>query len=162
MANNPLQKLAETGAQFTEVTRQQAEAAVQSLVKAGEVSRSEAEATIQRLVDRGREAMTRIAELVEAEVSKQFGRLAGRVDELEAQLEALVSRVNLPGVPGKKAPARKKAAAKKAPARKAPARKKAATRKAPARKKAAAKKAPARKKAAARKAPAKKATSTPS
>jgi polyhydroxyalkanoate synthesis regulator phasin len=149
MPENPLQKLAETGAQFTEVSRKQAEAAVRGLVKAGEVGRSEAEAAVQRLVERGRETMARLAELVEAEVAKQFGRLAARVDDLEEQLEALVSRVGVPGVPGKKA------VTKKTAAKKAPAKKKAAAKRAPAKKKAPAKK------AAAKRAPAKKMAAPP-
>ena len=39
-AKNPIQKLLESGIQFTEMSRQQAESAVKGLVKAGEVRRS--------------------------------------------------------------------------------------------------------------------------
>ena len=81
MPTNPLQKLLETGAEFTEMSRQQAESVVQSLVKAGEVRRSEAEEAVQRLLDRGRETAAALAELVQKEVAKQFGRLADRVDD---------------------------------------------------------------------------------
>jgi polyhydroxyalkanoate synthesis regulator phasin len=145
MAKNSLQKLLEASAQMGELTRQQAEGAVKKLVKAGAIRRSETEAAVQAMLDRGRS----FAEAVQQEVAKQLGWLGSRVDDIEDQLESLVSRVN----PGGRAPA-KKAPAKKAPAKKAPA-KKAAAKKAPA-KKAPAKKAPA-KKAAAKKAPAKRA-----
>ena len=127
--------------------------------------RSETEAMVQTLLERGRETATHIAEVVQAEVARQLGWLANRVDDVEDQLEAIVSRFAPGGAAPtrrpKKAPA-KKAAAKKAPAKKAAA-KKAPAKKAPAKKapakKAAAKKAPA-KKAAAKKAPAKKAVGT--
>ena len=54
MAKNTLQKLLESGVQFSEMTRKQAEAAVKKLVKAGEVRRSETEATVQTLIERGK------------------------------------------------------------------------------------------------------------
>ena len=65
---------------------------MQSLVKAGEIRRSEAEATVQTLLERGREAATRLAEIVQAEVARQLGWLANRVDDVEDQLEGFVSR----------------------------------------------------------------------
>ncbi len=161
MAKNSLQKLLEASAQFGEMTRQQAEGTVKKLVKGGAIRRSETEAAVQAMLDRGRS----FAEAVQHEVTKQLGRLASRVDELEGQLESLVSRANpaAGSPPAKKAPA-KKAVAKKAPAKRAPAKrapaKKAVAKKAPAKrapaKKAVAKKAPA-KRAPAKRAPAKKA-----
>ena len=153
MAKNSLQKLLEASAQMGEMTRQQAEGAVKKLVKAGAIRRSETEAAVQAMIDRGRA----FAEAVQHEVTKQVGWLASRVDDLEDQIESLVSRRNPAGgatavkqAPAKKAPA-KKAPAKKAPARKRAPAKKAAAKKAPA-KKAPAKRAPARKRAPAKKA----------
>jgi polyhydroxyalkanoate synthesis regulator phasin len=147
MAKNSLQKLLEASAQMGELTRQQAEATVKKLVKAGAIRRSETEAAVQAMIDRGRA----FAEAVQQEVTKQVGWLASRVDDLEGQLESLVSRINPAGgaTAVKQAPA-KKAPAKRAPAKRAPA-KKAAAKKAPA-KKAPAKRAPARKRAPAKKA----------
>src|SRR3954470_22524148 len=123
MAKNSLQKLLEASAQMGELTRQQAEAAVKKLVKAGAIRRSETEAAVQAMIERGRT----FAEAVQHEVTKQVGWLASRVDDLESQLETLVSRMSPGGgtAPVKKAAA-KKAAAKKAPAKKAPAKKAAA------------------------------------
>jgi polyhydroxyalkanoate synthesis regulator phasin len=151
MAKNSLQKLLDASAQFGEMTRQQAEATVKNLVKAGAIRRSETEHAVQTMLDRGRA----FAEAVQQEVTKQLEWLASRVDELEGQLESVVSRMSPGGgpAPAKKAPA-KKAAAKKAPAKKATAKR------APA-KKTAAKKAPAKrataKRTTAKRAPAKKA-----
>jgi hypothetical protein len=138
MAKNSVQRLLEASAQFGELTRQQAEGAVRKLVKAGAIRRSETDAAVQAMVDRGRS----FAEAVQHEVTKQLGWLASRVDELEDQLESLVSRVN----PGAGAAPAKKAPAKRAPAKRAPAKKAPAT-KAPAKKKAPAKRTPAKKKA---------------
>ena len=53
MAKNTLQKLLNAGVQFTEMSRQQAESAVKTMVKAGEVRRSDAEAIIQQLIETG-------------------------------------------------------------------------------------------------------------
>jgi hypothetical protein len=142
---------------------------------------------VQSLVDRGRATAMQIAENVQNEVAKQLGWLANRVDDVEDQMEAFVTRFNagdgtVPGVaeavdsaaravapttkkaPGRKA-AGKKAAPKKAAApEKASAKKAAAAKRAPAKKtaarKAAAKKAPAKKAAAAKRAPARKAVAS--
>ena len=119
---------------------------MKKLVKAGDVRRSETEAMVQTLLERGRETATHMAGVVQAEVARQLGWLANRVDDVEDQLEAIVSRfapggpAASPAAPTKKAPA-KKAPAEKAAAKKAPAKKTAA-------KKTAAKKAPAKKTAA--------------
>lgn len=182
MAKNLLQNLIDSGIQFGEVQRKQADKVVKRLVKTGEVQRKEAERTAKALVEKGKETTASVAEIVQREVAKQLGWIAERFDDVEDQLEAVarriadggrevasdvsdaaapavaaVKRATGVGTPAKKAPA-KRAPAKKAAAKKAPAKKAAAT-KAPA-KKTAAKKAPAKKaagtKTAARKAPAKK------
>src|SRR5215213_1073481 len=141
MAKNSLQKLLEASAQVGALTRQQAEAAVKKLVKAGAIRRSETEAAVQAMLDRGRA----FAEAVQQEVTKQVGWLASRVDDIESQLETMVSRISPVGGAGtaKKSPAKQTVATRTA------------TKKAPA-KKAAAKRAPA-KKVRAKRAPAKKA-----
>ena len=155
MPTNPLQKLLETGAEFTEMSRQQAESVVKSLIEAGEVRRSEAEEAVQGLLDRGRQTALAFAELVQREVAEQSAGLAGRVDEIKSQLEALVSRV----AGGAAAPA-KKTTAKKAPAKKATT-KKAATKKATTKKAPAKRKAPARRGRRGMPRPRKKAASPP-
>ena len=80
------------------MSRKQAEAAVKSLVKAGEVRRSEAEATVQSLIERGPGNGHADRRAVQAEVAKQLGWLANRVDDLEDQLESFVTgHVGSPG-----------------------------------------------------------------
>lgn len=140
-------RLLDAGMQFTEMTQEQAERIVKELVKSGQARKKDSEKMVEELLSRGREAGGSAVASVQSELTKQLGKFAGRLDEIEARVEELAKKI---GVTGKSEPAPAPApAAKKAPA------KKAAAKKAPA-KKAPAKKAPA-KKAAAKKAPAKKA-----
>lgn len=147
MAKNVIQNLIDSGLALTEVQRQQAEKLVKDLVKSGEVRRKEAEKTVQALIERGKETSAMMSEVVKGEVTKQLGWLANRVDDLEDQLEGLVTRMSNAGPSPAKKTAAKKApdtstTAKKAPAKKTAAKKTAAT-------KTAAKKAAAKKSAAA-------------
>jgi polyhydroxyalkanoate synthesis regulator phasin len=155
MAKNTLQRLLDAGVQFGEMSRKQAEGVVKQLVKAGAVRRSESEASVQALLDRSRETATAIGESVQREVTKQLGRLVKRVDELEDELESMVSRFN---PVASRAPATSTAttATSATAATKAPA-KRATTKRAPA-KRTAVKKTAARKTRAS-KAPAKRAPS---
>ena len=156
MPTNPLKQLLDNSIQLTELSRKQLEEAVNSLVRAGAVNRSDTDATVQSLLERGRQVAGQISDAVQAEVSRQLGWLANRVDDLEDQLESFVSRVS-PGRAATKATTRrtttaaKKTSASKSSANKAPAKRKAAA------KKTTAKKAPAKKAAAKKRAPAKKA-----
>ena len=155
-SNNLLKRLLDTGVMFTGMTQEQAEKIVKELVKAGQARRKDSAVIIEQLISRSRDAGGAAVASLQAELTKQLGRLATRLDGLEQRVEEVAQRV---GLMSKPAPApvpepAKKAAAKKAPATKTPA-KKAAAKKAPATK-TPAKKAPA-KKAAAKKAPAKKA-----
>src|SRR3954470_14324411 len=132
MAKNSLQKLIEAGVQFGEMSRKQAEDAGKKLVKDGDVRRSEAEATVQSLLERGRATAIAVAEAVQGEVTKQLGWLASRVDEMEDQLESVVSRLTPTSTaPATTTPA-KRAPAKRAPAKRANAKKATAKKKAPA------------------------------
>jgi len=140
-------RLLDAGMQFTEMTQEQAERIVKELVKSGEARKKDSEKMVEELLSRGREAGGSAVASMQSELTKQLGKFAGRLDDIEARVEELAKKL---GVTGKAEPAPAPApAVKKAPAKKAPA-KKAAAKKAPA------KKAPA-KKAAAKKAPAKKA-----
>ena len=145
-SNNLIKRLLDTGVMFTGMTQEQAEKIVKELVKAGQARRKDSAAMIEQLISRSRDAGGAAVASLQAELSKQLGRIAARLDGVEQRVEELAQKVGLmskpapapaPAAPAKKAPA-KKAAAKKAPA------KKAAAKKAPA-KKAAAKKAPAKK-----------------
>jgi polyhydroxyalkanoate synthesis regulator phasin len=154
MADNPLLKrLLDAGMHFTEMSQEQAEKVVKELVKSGQARRKDSEKLVQQLVERGRSTTEQVVSSVQSELSKQLGRFASQLDEIEGRVEEIARSVGIASkaaakkvAPAKKAPAAKKAA----PAKKAPAAKKAApAKKAPAAKKAApAKKAPAAKKAA--------------
>ena len=125
-----IQQLIDAGVEFTEVTREEADAFVKQLVDKGEVQRRDAERVVQELVDRGRETSERIAANVQREVSKQVAIMSERFDELEKRFEALTEMLaeRVPSASAlvvvrktsaRKAPAKKAAAAKKAPAKKA-------------------------------------------
>jgi len=150
-----IQQLIDAGVEFTEVTRERADAFVKQLVDKGEVQRRDAERIVQELVDRGRETSERITANVQREVAKQVAIMSERFDELEKRFEALTEllaeRVPAAAVVVRASATRvAKSPAKKAAAKKAPA-KKAAAKKAPAKKRAA-------KKTAAKKSTAKKAS----
>jgi polyhydroxyalkanoate synthesis regulator phasin len=182
MATNPqIQKLIDSGQDFTQVTRKRAEAIVRDLVKSGQLRVEDAQAAIEQLTERGRESTERMLAVIRDEVAKQLKAIGVLTKKDLGRLEELVR--STPAAPkkaaAKKAPAKKAIAAKKAPAKKAPAKKATAAKKAPASKaavtKAPARRAPARKAAPAaaasaptvakkspvRKAPAKKAASAP-
>jgi polyhydroxyalkanoate synthesis regulator phasin len=152
-----IQQLIDAGVEFTEVTRERADAFVKQLVDKGEVQRRDAERIVQELVDRGRETSERITANVQREVAKQVEIMSARFDELEKRFEALTEAL-AERVPSASAlVVVRKTSARKAPAKKAPAKKAAApAKKAPAKKRAA-KKAPAKKRAA-KKSTAKKAS----
>ncbi|MFM7684527.1 MAG: hypothetical protein ACKPDI_01215 [Actinomycetota bacterium] len=145
-SNNLLKRLLDTGVMFTGMTQEQAEKIVKEMVKAGQARRKDSAAIIEQLISRSRDAGGAAVASLQAELTKQLGRLATRLDGLEQRVEEVAQRI---GLMSKPAPVSAPEPAKKAPAKKAPAKK------APA-KKAPAKKAPA-KKAPAKKAPAKKA-----
>jgi len=150
-----LKKLLDTGVMFSGMTQDQAEKLVRELVKAGEARRKDSAKLVEQLLSRSREVGGSTLASLQAEIAKQLGRVAGRLDVIEQRVEELAQRV---GLMSKAEPVAAPAAATKAPAKKAPAKKAPApAKKAPA-KKAPAKKAPApAKKAPAKKAPAKKA-----
>ena len=68
-----IQQLIDAGVEFTEVTRERADAFVKQLVDKGEVQRRDAERIVQELVDRGRETSERITANVQREVAQAGG-----------------------------------------------------------------------------------------
>jgi polyhydroxyalkanoate synthesis regulator phasin len=151
MSGNPLLKrLLDAGMQFTEMSQEQAEKLVKEFVKNGQARRKDSEQLVQQLVDRGRSVTEQVVSVVQTELTKQLGKFACRLDEIESRVEELAQKVGLASKPAAKKAAPKAAAPATAAAAKPAAAKPAAATKAPA------KKAPA-KKAPANKAPAKKA-----
>ena len=133
-----LRNLIDSGANFTQMTRERAEDLVNELVREGQVRTEEFQANVQDLLDRSRSNAERFNDMIREQVRSvlaELGIQTGGAAKRPARKTAAKRR------PAKKAPA-KKAATKRAPAKKAPAKKaakKAATKRAPA------KKAPARK-----------------
>ena len=112
MSGNPLLKrLLDAGMQFTEMSQEQAEKLVKEFVKTGQARRKDSEEMVQQLVDRGRSATEQIVSTVQSELSKQLGKFAGRLDDIEDRVEDLAKRV---GLSAKKAAPVKKAASKQA------------------------------------------------
>ena len=146
---NPIRRLLDAGLQMSELTQANAERVVHELVKAGEVRRKDTEKVVREMLEHSREASERARVTVRDEVGKQFGAIAGRLDQVESLIEQLVARLT-PGSPSAgddaapaPAPAAKKTAAKKtatktAPKKKAPAKKATAPKKTAAKKQAAA------------------------
>ena len=147
MPDSPIKKFLEAGAQFSDVSRKQAESLVKNLVKAGEMSRKDAEEFVQTLVERGRERSERISATIQREVAKQVDAMKVQFEEVQQRVEQLARQVQGNAAPpATKKPAAKKPAAKPAAKKKPPAKKKApAKKKSPASKKPATKTAPATK-----------------
>ena len=144
--NELFKRYLEAGMQFSQMTRERAEAIVRDLVKAGELQAEQTQTMVADVLDRSRKNSERFVEQVQAEVRKQLSvaeyvtkdvvaRLQAQIDDLRSQL------------PGQSRPKVKKAAtaAKAAKKKAAPAKKKSPTKKAAAKKKSPAKKAAAKK-----------------
>jgi polyhydroxyalkanoate synthesis regulator phasin len=159
MTGSPvLKRWLDTGMQYTEMSQKNAEKLVSDFVKAGQVRRKDAEKTVKQLVERGRTTTEHVVSLIQSEVSKQIGKFAKRLDDVEARVEDVAGSFGLGSNPAAKQAPATKVATKKAAAKKAPAKKKAAIKRAPA-KKAAGPSGVAKvavKRASAKKAPAKK------
>ena len=147
MAQNELfKRYLDAGMQFSQMTRERAEAIVRDLVKAGEVQAEQTQTMVTDVLERSRKNTEKFVEQVQAEVRKQLSvaefvtkdvvtRLQSQIDDLRSQL---------PGPAGRKGKKAKKAAKKAKAAQKAAAKKKAPAKKAAAKKKAPAKKAAAK------------------
>jgi polyhydroxyalkanoate synthesis regulator phasin len=180
MAKSTIKSYVEAGTQFTEMSRQQAEAFVKNLVASGDIRRRDAEHMLQTMLSRGRETTSQLTALVQSEVAKQLSALSERFEDVESRLESLAASLRdgltgaggggpTPTTPG---PASESSSATSAPqqttAQKSGAKKstkkaaKKASAKKPAAKKSSAKKSSAKKssakKSTAKKSPAKKST----
>ena len=147
--NELFKRYLEAGMQFSQMTRERAEAIVRDLVKAGEVQAEQTQTMVADVLDRSRRNSERFVEQVQAEVRRQLSVAEYVTKDVVARLQAQIDdlRSQLPGQSRPKAKA--KATAKKA--------RKAAKKAAPTKKKSPAKKAATKKKAPAKKAAAKKA-----
>ncbi|MFZ4720764.1 MAG: hypothetical protein ACOYMR_15165, partial [Ilumatobacteraceae bacterium] len=118
-SHHTIKRLLDAGMQFTEMTQEQAERIVKELVKNGEARRKDSEKLVEELVSRGREVGGTAVASAQQELTKQLGRFASRLDELEALIEEMAKKLGIST--GKKAPAAAPAPAPAAaPAKKAP------------------------------------------
>ncbi len=96
MAANPLLKrMLDAGMQFTEMSQKQAEKLVKEFVKVGQARKKDSDEMVRQIVDRGRDLSEQMVAMVQAELAKQMGKFAGRLDDVEARVEALAARVGL-------------------------------------------------------------------
>ena len=93
MAKPTIKSYVEAGAQFTGMSRQQAEAVVKRLVKSGDVRRRDTEHMVQTMLIRGRETTDRISAIVQTEVAKQLKVLSERFEDVEGRLESLATSI---------------------------------------------------------------------
>src|SRR4029079_2777718 len=87
-----LKRLVDTGASYAEMSQKNAEKLVSDFVKAGQARRKDAEKMVQRLGERGREQTQYLIGVVKAEVTKQLGVFAGRLDDIETPVEEIVRK----------------------------------------------------------------------
>ena len=115
MAQNDLwRRYLDAGLQFTQMTRERAEAIVRDLVEQGQVQAEQTQSAIEELVDRSRNNTERLLDTVRSEVRSQLmtaevvtkdvaTRMQTQIDELRAQLSGVAStgrgasRMNHPG-----------------------------------------------------------------
>ena len=125
-------KLLEAGAQFSAVTRAEAQRRAKELIREGQLAQGRAQSFVEELVDSSRRRAEELTEVMRSEVQRQVGALGIATKADLARLEAKLSGGAAPkkGAGARKAATRKpakKAAKKAAKKKKAPA-KKAATR----------------------------------
>jgi polyhydroxyalkanoate synthesis regulator phasin len=109
--NDRFQQYLDAGKAWTQMTREQAEAVVRDLVKAGELQQKRAKKAVDELVDRSRKNAEELSKLVRHEIQTQISALGIATKEDLARLERKLTK-SASGAK-KTAPA-KKAAAKKA------------------------------------------------
>lgn len=128
MADNDLfRRSLDAGLAFTQLTRKRAETIVRDLVKNGELNREQATSALEELLERSRQNSEAIIAIVRKEIDDRIAALNLVTRE---DLTSLASRLGLPGLAGRPAPARRAPAARKTTAKKASTAKKTAAKKA--------------------------------
>ena len=101
--NELFKRYLEAGMQFSQMTRERAEAIVRDLVKAGEVQAEQTQTMVTEVLERSRKNTERFVEQVQAEVRKQLSvaefvtkdvvtRLQSQIDDLRSQLPGPAGR----------------------------------------------------------------------
>src|SRR5215207_1407747 len=95
MARNALLKqYLDAGIQFTQMTRERAEAIVKDLVRDGEVRRKQAATMVDDLVERSRSNAEQLVELIQGEVRNQLALLEVVTKETVSRLEDQVAQLS--------------------------------------------------------------------
>src|SRR5262245_7420087 len=125
MSTPLINRLLDAGIEFSDMSQDRAQKLVKQLVKDGRARRKDSEDLVQRLIDRGRDSTEHLVGAIQSEITRQLGRFAKRLDNVESQVEEIAQKLGIATKPVKKAPAKKApaskatGAAKKAPAKKA-------------------------------------------
>ena len=93
--NALLKRLLDAGMNFTEISQVQAEKLVKEFVKGGQARRKDTEQLVHEMVGRGRSATEGLVSTVQAEITKQLGKFASRLDDVEGRVEHIAQRVGL-------------------------------------------------------------------
>jgi polyhydroxyalkanoate synthesis regulator phasin len=108
--NDRWQEYLDAGRAWTHMTREQAEAVVRDLVKAGEVQQKRAKKAVDELLERSRKNAEELSKLVRQEIQSQISALGIATKEDLARLERKLTKAS--SATKKTAPAKKAAAAK--------------------------------------------------
>jgi polyhydroxyalkanoate synthesis regulator phasin len=110
--NDRWQQYLDAGRAWTQMTREQAEAVVKDLVKAGELQQKRAKKAADELMDRSRKNAEDLSKLVRQEIQNQVSALGIATKDDLARLERKLTKAS--SATKKSAPAKKATAAEKA------------------------------------------------
>ena len=108
--NDRWQQYLDAGRAWTQMTREQAEAIVRDLVKAGDLQQKRAKKAVDELLERSRKNAEELRKLVRNEIQSQISSLGIATQADLARLERKLTKESPAKTAAKKAPAAKKAA----------------------------------------------------
>ena len=108
--NDRWQQYLDAGRAWTQMTREQAEAIVRDLVKAGDLQQKRAKKAVDELLERSRKNAEELRKLVRNEIQSQISSLGIATQADLARLERKLTKESPAKTPAKKAAAAKKAA----------------------------------------------------
>jgi len=108
--NDRWQQYLDAGRAWTQMTREQAEAIVRDLVKAGDLQQKRAKKAVDELLERSRKNAEELRKLVRNEIQSQISSLGIATQEDLARLERKLTKESPAKTAAKKAGAAKKAA----------------------------------------------------
>ena len=109
--NDRWQQYLDAGRAWTQMTREQAEAVVKDLVKAGELQQKRAKKAVDELLDRSRKNAEELRKTVRHEIQSQISSLGIATQEDLARLERKLTKAS--STTKKSAPAKKASGASK-------------------------------------------------